>query len=60
MTYEEKGVEFDEDLVIQQALRYTDADKVLEELQTLKADSVIVKEDTFVASLMNAALDAWR
>lgn len=58
VAYEEKGVEFDEDLVIQQALRYTDADKVLEELQTLKADSVIVKEDTFAAALMNAALDA--
>lgn len=56
--YDEMGIDFDDSLVIQQALKYTEAEKVLEELHNVKADSVIVKDDTFAAALMNTALDA--
>lgn len=54
---EEAGIAFDDDLVIQQELTYKDADKILEELLAVKADSMIVKSDSIAAAVMNAAQD---
>lgn len=54
----DNNVEEDEELIIQQAsLTYKDAAKILEELISVKADSVIVKDDTIAAAIMNTALD---
>lgn len=51
------GVDYDEELVIQQDLTYKDAHKILEELLAVKADSMIVKSDSIAAAVMNAAQD---
>lgn len=51
--YEEAGLEFDSDLIIQGNLDYTKAEMIYEQLKQLDAEGALVYEDALATALMN-------